>query len=165
MATPHGRSNDQSHQSNGMGMSPSSVSTTTVRPPTPANANCPNESWPAQPVSIDTDKATMAKPRMRVQVYKLEFLVRNTPRRTRAPNRAANPKRDRLRMYQRLRSRSGMAFTLGDSDHSPSSSVARRANITVITKMAMKKITSTASRISRSTLPWNNRPGRRRRSA
>ena len=50
-----------------------------------------------------------------------------------------------------------MAFTLGESDHSPSSSVPRRAKSTVITRIAMKKMTSTASRISRSTLPWNRR--------
>ena len=33
--------------------------------PSPANANCPRESWPAQPVSRVSDMATMANNNMR----------------------------------------------------------------------------------------------------
>ncbi len=44
----------------GKNPTPACTRAAVLRPPTPTNANCPSESWPAHPVSTVSDRATMA---------------------------------------------------------------------------------------------------------
>ncbi len=80
--------------------------------PTPANAICPRDNWPAQPVSTVSDRAQMANARIDVYSRCREGCVTIRGRTTPMMPRSTKPIRSIWRNHQIWRNRSGTGWAL-----------------------------------------------------
>ena len=136
-AAPHGSDSDRSNRSKGTGMSWPRVSPTTVMPPSPTKAYWPSESCPAQPVSTDSDRATMANSTMPVQANRALLDDSQSPRAASRAKRAASPRASMRRAHHGEPAAAVAAVRdRGDSDQPPSARPPRTASSTATSTTA-----------------------------